>query len=85
MIVFPDGFYQRLPKRSKVSPTLRSKLTIHESIIIFSVLIAVSQGKFDILTLQMNNRIDRILVEILLQKVIKTVFGKILFTVKIDD
>src|SRR5665647_1242551 len=85
MVIIADCFDERFAKSGQMCTVLRCELAIHESVIIFAILIAMCKGKLNIFTFEVDDRIDRILIKVFLQKIVKTILRKILLSIEIDN
>ena len=85
-IKITDGFYIRFTKSSEVCTTLRGKLTVYKRIIFFAILIFVSEGHFNIFSLQMNDGVTYFIrIGFTLQQIKQTIFTYITFAVIINN
>src|SRR5262249_12986438 len=66
---------ERFAKRRQVRPAHRGVLAVDEREILLAVVPAVRERDFDVVTLEMDDRIEGLAAQILLQKILQSVLG----------
>src|SRR5690606_6078499 len=70
LVKFPYTLYDALAKSREVGTALGCILSVYKRVVLFTVLVAVSQGNLDVVSLQMDNRVPQFFgVDLLLQQV----------------
>ena len=75
VVVFLDHTAYRLLESRQMGTSLRGVLSVHERIILLAILVAVGNDHLDVISLQMNDWIQRIGSHVLIQQIDQAIAG----------